>query len=232
MRRRLDTSTQKPFHTFSGYRRTVATHKVLDRRVDGTGEIYDCRDTRLHRSVVVELLRREVGGRPAPTSSWSDSRVAPSPTTSPAVPSPTSGYAPSSRTFSRRSYLPATPAPLQIGDRADHGEPRYQDRRLRHREERRDDLHALGVVGYEALGGRRPFTEDNIRSLGRAIMYEKPRPLPEMRPDAGPGLVAVIERAIAHDPSDRFESARERSAALGESEARPDSRGNNGSDNN
>ena len=77
-----------------------------------------------------------------------------------------------------------------------------------------DDLYALGVVGYEALCGRRPFTEDNILALARAITHEQPKPLADVRPDAPPGLVAVIERAMTHGVSDRFGSAREMLAAL------------------
>lgn len=77
-----------------------------------------------------------------------------------------------------------------------------------------DDLYAVGVVGYEALCGRRPFAEDNILALARAITRDRPRPLADLRPDAHPGLVAVIERAMARESSDRFRSAHEMLAAL------------------
>ncbi|MEU5841561.1 serine/threonine-protein kinase [Rhodococcus sp. NPDC047139] len=77
-----------------------------------------------------------------------------------------------------------------------------------------DDLYALGVVGYEALCGRRPFSGDNILALARAITHEQPPPLSDLCPHAPPGLLAVIERAMARDPSDRFGSAREMLAAL------------------
>lgn len=77
-----------------------------------------------------------------------------------------------------------------------------------------DDLYAVGVVGYESLCGRRPFAEDNILALARAITHDRPQPLTELRPDAHPGLVAVIERAMAREPSDRFHSAHEMLAAL------------------
>ncbi|MEE2030595.1 serine/threonine-protein kinase [Rhodococcus chondri] len=77
-----------------------------------------------------------------------------------------------------------------------------------------DDLYALGIVGYEALCGRRPFAHDNILSLARVIAYEEPQPLSEARPDADPGLVAVIEQAMARDVSRRFGSARAMLAAL------------------
>lgn len=65
-----------------------------------------------------------------------------------------------------------------------------------------DDLYAVGVVGYESLCGRRPFTEDNILALARAITHDRPQPLTELRPDAHPELVAVVERAMAREPSE------------------------------
>lgn len=77
-----------------------------------------------------------------------------------------------------------------------------------------DDLYAVGIVGYESLCGRRPFAEDNILALARAITHDRPQPLTELRPDAHPGLVAVIERAMAREPSDRFRSAHEMLSAL------------------
>ncbi|QOV98533.1 serine/threonine-protein kinase [Rhodococcus pyridinivorans] len=77
-----------------------------------------------------------------------------------------------------------------------------------------DDLYAVGIVGYESLCGRRPFAEDNILALARAITHDRPRPLADLRPDAHPGFVAVIERAMAREPSDRFRSAHEMLVAL------------------
>jgi len=71
-----------------------------------------------------------------------------------------------------------------------------------------DDLYALGVVGYEALTGRRPFMEGNLGALARAILEEAPPPVPVLRPDVDPPLAAVIERAMARDPAWRFPDAR------------------------
>ncbi|WP_455901003.1 protein kinase domain-containing protein [Rhodococcus gordoniae] len=84
-----------------------------------------------------------------------------------------------------------------------------------------DDLYAVGIVGYESLCGRRPFAEDNILALARAITHDLPQPLPELRPDVHPGLVAVIERALAREPSDRFRTAREMLSALRNSSEYP-----------
>lgn len=70
-----------------------------------------------------------------------------------------------------------------------------------------DDLYAAGVVGYEALAGRKPFDQEDIAPLARAIVEEEPTPLAYLRPDLDPGLVQVVERAMSRDPGQRFASA-------------------------
>ena len=77
-----------------------------------------------------------------------------------------------------------------------------------------DDLYAVGVVGYEALAGRKPFPQEDIAPLARAISEARPIPLAELRPDVDPRLVAVIERAMSRDPQRRFSSADAMRAAL------------------
>ena len=77
-----------------------------------------------------------------------------------------------------------------------------------------DDLYAVGVVGYEALAGRRAFPQENVADLARAIAEGTPAPLAVLRPDVDPALAAVIERAMARDPGWRFGSADEMRAAL------------------
>ncbi len=79
-----------------------------------------------------------------------------------------------------------------------------------------DDLYAVGVVGYEALTGRRAFPEQNLVDLARAITVTPPPPLSAVRPDIDPLLAAVVDRAMAHDPARRFGSA----AAMGAELAR------------
>ncbi len=78
-----------------------------------------------------------------------------------------------------------------------------------------DDLYAAGVVGYEALAGRRAFgPDDDIGALTYAVLQGNPPPLRAVRPDADPRLAAVVERAMSRDPSGRFVSAEEMRAAL------------------
>ncbi|MEN4446846.1 protein kinase [Mycobacterium sp. SM3041] len=77
-----------------------------------------------------------------------------------------------------------------------------------------DDLYAVGVVGYEALTGRRPFPQDNLVDLARAVTEGHPVPLRALRPDVDPTLAVVVERAMARDPRARFGSAEEMRAGL------------------
>lgn len=77
-----------------------------------------------------------------------------------------------------------------------------------------DDLYAVGVVGYEALSGRRPFAQEDLGPLAHAILHESPPPLASLRPDLPPGLVDTIERAMARDPAWRFDQAKAMGAAL------------------
>lgn len=77
-----------------------------------------------------------------------------------------------------------------------------------------DDLYAVGVVGYEAFAGHRPFPQENMAALAGAILHGRPPQLAGLRPDADPTLIMLIERAMAHDPRQRFASAEEMRAAL------------------
>lgn len=77
-----------------------------------------------------------------------------------------------------------------------------------------DDLYAVGVMGYEALTGRRPFPQDNPAALLHAILDAPPPPISVVRPDIDPALAATIDRAMARDASQRFTSAEHMRAAL------------------
>src|SRR5262249_2522340 len=76
------------------------------------------------------------------------------------------------------------------------------------------DIYALGVVMYEALAGRKPFSGDTPIAMAYNIQHGKPVPLSELRAGLDPRLVAVIERAMARDPAQRYASAGAMAAAL------------------
>jgi serine/threonine protein kinase len=70
-----------------------------------------------------------------------------------------------------------------------------------------DDLYAVGVVGYEALTGRRAFPEENLVALANAITSNPPVPVSLLRPDIDPQLASIVDRAMTHEVQARFASA-------------------------
>lgn len=63
------------------------------------------------------------------------------------------------------------------------------------------DVYALGVVGYEALAGRRPFDGESSVSVALAHVNQQPAPLPGDIP--GP-IRDLVLRAMSKDPQQRF----------------------------
>jgi serine/threonine protein kinase len=80
--------------------------------------------------------------------------------------------------------------------------------------DRRTDVFALGVVLYELLAGKRPWEGTSEVALIGKIMTEEPQPLSELRTDAPPELVAIVERSLAKDRSQRYQSCHELQADL------------------
>ena len=80
--------------------------------------------------------------------------------------------------------------------------------------DKRADIFALGVVLWEALARRRLFaTEDEAETFERVYACNVP-PLAEVAPDVPPSLAAVVQRALAVDPSARYWTALEMKQAL------------------
>lgn len=75
----------------------------------------------------------------------------------------------------------------------------------------RSDLWALGVVLYEAVTGKMPFTGSTVFEISSAILSQPPKPL---GPPVPPGLWAIIQRCLAKDPLQRYQRASEVQAAL------------------
>jgi tetratricopeptide (TPR) repeat protein/predicted Ser/Thr protein kinase len=71
----------------------------------------------------------------------------------------------------------------------------------------RSDLYSLGALLYELVTGRRPFEAGD--PVGRVIGGLTPPPARERNPNLPPALDALLTRALALDPRDRFQSATE-----------------------
>lgn len=76
------------------------------------------------------------------------------------------------------------------------------------------DLYSIGVMLYEMLAGRVPFTGDSAVSIALKHVSELPPPLRELRPDVHPALEAAVMRALEKDPAARYSNADEFIAAL------------------
>lgn len=66
----------------------------------------------------------------------------------------------------------------------------------------RTDIFALGVVLYEAIIGKRPFAGNNTLEVMHSLLYETP-PVA----DVSPALQDILDKALAKDPEDRYQSA-------------------------
>lgn len=76
------------------------------------------------------------------------------------------------------------------------------------------DVYALGVVLYEMLTGRLPFTGDSALAVAMKHVTEPPIPPRQLVPAIPPGLEALVLQALAKDPAQRPASALEFAEAL------------------
>ena len=83
------------------------------------------------------------------------------------------------------------------------------------------DLYSIGVILYEALTGQPPFEADSAVAVALKQVSEVPRPPSELNPKVSRALDAVVLKALAKDPTNRFGSAEEFDAALAAAQANP-----------
>ncbi len=78
----------------------------------------------------------------------------------------------------------------------------------------RSDIFAVGVILYELLTGVRPFMRDDDQRTMEAIATETPPAPQAVNPQIPAALSEAIQRAMARDPTERFETAKEMARTL------------------
>ncbi len=78
----------------------------------------------------------------------------------------------------------------------------------------RSDLYSFGVTLYEMLTGRKPFQADTSYTILEAQVNQPPTPPIEVNPEIPPALNAIVLRAMAKSPKERFQTADEFRNAL------------------
>ncbi len=76
-------------------------------------------------------------------------------------------------------------------------------------QDHRVDIYALGVLGYELLTGRAPFSATTAQEMLAAHVTVAPDPVERYRPTVSPALAQIIMKCLAKKPADRWQTAEE-----------------------
>jgi eukaryotic-like serine/threonine-protein kinase len=71
----------------------------------------------------------------------------------------------------------------------------------------RSDLYSLGIVMYEMVAGKPPFTGENPVSIAYKQVHDAPQPLVQIVADVPRAFEAIVAKLLAKDPTNRYPSA-------------------------
>jgi MFS family permease len=78
----------------------------------------------------------------------------------------------------------------------------------------RSDIYSLGIILFELLTGSVPYTGPNAFAVMARKMHDQLPSIRDFRPDLSPAIEAVVVKALAKNPADRYQSASEVAAEL------------------
>jgi serine/threonine protein kinase len=84
----------------------------------------------------------------------------------------------------------------------------------------RSDIFSLGVVLYELLTNRKPFQGENLTAISYKIVHEEFTPPAELSPEVPADFNAIVARAMAKDPWNRYQRGKDFALALHQLKAR------------
>jgi len=103
------------------------------------------------------------------------------------------------------------------------GTPSYMspEQFMGHPVDGRSDLFSCGVILYQLLTGEKPFTGESTTTIMYKVLREEPVPPSQLNLSLSPALDAVMKKALAKNPAERFQSGREFAQALQAAVAAP-----------
>jgi serine/threonine-protein kinase len=96
------------------------------------------------------------------------------------------------------------------------GTPNYMspEQALGKKIDARSDVFSIGTILYELLAHRRAFEGKTIEETLALVVACRPAPLAQVRPELPRALIDIVERALAKQPEDRYQTAGELRNAL------------------